>query len=197
MTRPWYLFQSGNPCIHSHGTRCGCYRCPFLTLPLTPEFQTSRIASSAHGQDYVKWRGLLLFRFLATLVDPDASVRNLGLFTLTHPLITKVSFHKKQAAFVKRGFRAMWIGGGEARHDGTHMSRRVPKSGHEAVRDLDFVSVGIRDLFPGEWILEILRCLGRVQLQICGAFVGMDPGRTARMKISVVVVCVGPRERET
>lgn len=41
-------------------------------------------------QDYVKWRGLLLYRFLATLVDSDASVRNLGAFTLTRPLITKV-----------------------------------------------------------------------------------------------------------
>eukprot|EP00903_Cladosiphon_okamuranus_P012149 g11397.t1 len=40
-------------------------------------------------QDYVKWRGLLLYRFLATLVDSDASVRNLGAFTLTRPLITK------------------------------------------------------------------------------------------------------------
>lgn len=42
-------------------------------------------------QDYVKWRGLLLYRFLATIVDSDASVRNLGAFTLTQPLITKVS----------------------------------------------------------------------------------------------------------
>lgn len=41
-------------------------------------------------QDYVKWRGLLLYRFLATLVDSDASVRSLGAFTLTRPLITKV-----------------------------------------------------------------------------------------------------------
>ncbi|CBJ30347.1 conserved unknown protein [Ectocarpus siliculosus] len=40
-------------------------------------------------QDYVKWRGLLLYRFLATLVDSDASVRDLGAFTLTRPLITK------------------------------------------------------------------------------------------------------------
>lgn len=41
-------------------------------------------------QDYVKWRGLLLFRFLATIVDADASVRSLGAFTLTNPLIAKV-----------------------------------------------------------------------------------------------------------
>ncbi|CAM9995562.1 unnamed protein product, partial [Hapterophycus canaliculatus] len=40
-------------------------------------------------QDYVKWRGLLLYRFLATMVDSDASVRDLGAFTLTQPLITK------------------------------------------------------------------------------------------------------------
>ncbi|CAM9107694.1 unnamed protein product [Ectocarpus sp. 4 AP-2014] len=40
-------------------------------------------------QDYVKWRGLLLYRFLATLVDSDASVRDLGAFTLTRPLISK------------------------------------------------------------------------------------------------------------
>lgn len=41
-------------------------------------------------QDYVKWRGLLLYRFLATLVDTDDSVKDLGRFTLTRPLVTKV-----------------------------------------------------------------------------------------------------------
>ncbi|CAM9876563.1 unnamed protein product, partial [Sphacelaria rigidula] len=40
-------------------------------------------------QDYVKWRGLLLYRFLATLVDADQSVKDLGFFTLTRPLINK------------------------------------------------------------------------------------------------------------
>lgn len=44
-----------------------------------------------HGQDYVKWRGLLLYRFLATLVDADSSVKDLGIFTLTRPLINKAS----------------------------------------------------------------------------------------------------------
>lgn len=48
------------------------------------------VMSCVHPKDYVKWRGLLLHRFLATLVDSDASVRDLGLFTLTRPLINKV-----------------------------------------------------------------------------------------------------------
>jgi hypothetical protein len=40
-------------------------------------------------QDYVKWRGLLLFRFLAALVDPDPSIAELARFTLTGPLMQK------------------------------------------------------------------------------------------------------------
>lgn len=72
---PPKLYYSGTP-------RCGIQLLHALPLFVSPFF---------HAQDYVKWRGLLLYRFLATLVDADQSVKDLGFFTLTRPLINKVS----------------------------------------------------------------------------------------------------------
>ena len=47
------------------------------------------LLSSLLLQDYVKWRGLLVHRFLAATVDKDASVGRLAEMTLSGPLLSK------------------------------------------------------------------------------------------------------------
>ncbi|CAM9644617.1 unnamed protein product, partial [Discosporangium mesarthrocarpum] len=62
-------------------------------------------------QDYIKWRGLLLYRFLATLVDPEPSVAQLGRFTLTTPLISK-----KPGLFAQSFAEAVFVLNGYSDH---------------------------------------------------------------------------------
>lgn len=40
-------------------------------------------------QDFIKWRGLLIFRFIAATVDDDGEVATLAQYLLTQPLLTK------------------------------------------------------------------------------------------------------------
>jgi hypothetical protein len=42
-------------------------------------------------QDYLKWRGMLLFRFLATILDPDEEMASLARYVLKHTLQSKYS----------------------------------------------------------------------------------------------------------
>jgi condensin-2 complex subunit D3 len=48
------------------------------------------LLSSLLLQDYVKFRGLLIHRYLTTLVDEDENVSQLAEMTLCGPLLTKV-----------------------------------------------------------------------------------------------------------
>ena len=48
-----------------------------------------RILSNLILQDYIKWKGVLFYRFLAATVDEDPSVANLAKLLLCGPLVTK------------------------------------------------------------------------------------------------------------
>ena len=47
------------------------------------------ILSNLILQDYIKWKGVLFYRFLAAAVDPDPNVANLAKLLLCGPLLTK------------------------------------------------------------------------------------------------------------
>jgi condensin-2 complex subunit D3 len=71
---------------------------------------TLRLLSQLLLEDYLKWRGPLLFRFLACLVDADEPVRAGAEALLTGPLATKTpglfAAHFVEAVFVLSGCRA-------------------------------------------------------------------------------------------
>ena len=65
-----------------------------LNVAVQPESATVRkhaitVLASLLLQDYIKWRGLLVYRFLVATVDEDEEVANLAEMLLCGPLITK------------------------------------------------------------------------------------------------------------
>lgn len=80
-------------------------------------------------QDYLKWRGLLLFRFLACLVDKDPQVAQLAKSTLTHSLLGK-----QPTLFVQNIVEALIVLNGYAEHP---MYKMAAASGDVPVSNTD------------------------------------------------------------
>ncbi|KAK9803508.1 hypothetical protein WJX73_000161 [Symbiochloris irregularis] len=76
--------------------------------------QALALLSNLLSKDYVKWRGALFHRFIAALVDEDASVRSLADFLLTDTLATKAPLlaytHFQESIFVMNACRAGLVG---------------------------------------------------------------------------------------
>uniref|UniRef100_A0A7S4T9Y0 Condensin complex subunit 1 C-terminal domain-containing protein n=1 Tax=Ditylum brightwellii TaxID=49249 RepID=A0A7S4T9Y0_9STRA len=70
--------------------------CTYATIPGVPGSSSSMVRkhailllSSLILQDYIKWRGLLVHRFLVAYVDDDESVSKLAEMTLCGPLLSR------------------------------------------------------------------------------------------------------------